>query len=243
MHETQLETLVADRTAELRALIGHLEATREEEKRALARELHDDLGSVLTALNMHLAILFQNIPQDDSMLERIAQIKGLLASVSKTARRIQLGLRPDQLDVFGIKAAIADQAAEFEMYTGIPCRANLPDEDIAYSTHIDIALFRIVQEALNNIAKHSRARHVDVVLDDLDDSVVLSIRDDGIGMPVHASSTHSLGLRGMRERAGNLGGEVRIISTPGKGSLIRVTIPKNKNGERESAYRMGKKTA
>jgi PAS domain S-box-containing protein len=226
-HETQLEALVAARTAEVSELMGHLEATREEEKRAIARELHDDLGSALTALNMHLAILFQQMPQDPKFTERFAHVKGLLSSVGQTTRRIQVGLRPDKLDIFGIKTAIADLADEFQNYTGVTCRASLPDEELSYAPQIDIALFRMVQESLNNIAKHAHATEVDVVLDDVDDHVNLSIRDNGVGIvPVRSASSTTHGLRGMRERAGYLGGEVQIISSPGKGTHILVSLPK-----------------
>jgi PAS domain S-box-containing protein len=226
-HETQLEALVAARTAEVSELIGHLESTREEEKRAIARELHDDLGSALTALNMHLAILFQQIPAEPRLTERSVQIKALLSSVTQTTRRIQVGLRPDKLDIFGIKTAIADQAIEFENYTGVTCRASLPDEELAYVPQVDIALFRMVQEALNNVAKHANATHVDVVLDDNDENIILSIRDNGAGMPVcQSAATITHGLRGMRERAGYLGGDVKITSAPGHGTSIVVTLPK-----------------
>ncbi|MDB5762657.1 MAG: signal transduction histidine kinase [Herminiimonas sp.] len=230
-HETQLEALVAARTAEVSELIGHLESTREEEKRAIARELHDDLGSALTALNMHLAILFKQMPAEPNLTERSMQIKALLSSVTQTTRRIQVGLRPDKLDIFGIKAAIAEQALEFENYTGVTCGTSLPDEELAYAPQIDIALFRMVQEALNNIAKHANATHVDVILDDTDDNVILSIRDNGVGIPVRQPAfTVTHGLRGMRERAGYLGGDVKIISAPGKGTNIVITLPKTMAG-------------
>lgn len=226
-HETQLEALVTARTAEVSELIGHLEATREEEKRAIARELHDDLGSALTALNMHLAILFQQLPNEAKLADRVTQIKSLLSSVTQTTRRIQVGLRPDKLDIFGIKTAIAELAIEFEDYTGVACRVDLPDEELSYAPQIDIALFRMVQEMLNNIAKHAHATRVDIVLDDLDDRVMLSVRDNGVGMPAQQpAGTLTHGLRGMRERAGYLGGEVKIISAPGNGTSIVITLPK-----------------
>jgi PAS domain S-box-containing protein len=226
-HETQLEALVAARTAEVSELIGHLESTREEEKRAIARELHDDLGSALTALNMHLAILFQQMPADPCLTERSIQIKALLSSVTQTTRRIQVGLRPDKLDIFGIKTAISEQALEFENYTGVTCQANMPDEELSYAPQVDITLFRIVQEALNNIAKHAQATHVDVVLDDDEKSIVLTIRDNGVGIPMRkpvAIVTH--GMRGMRERAAYLGGDVKITSIAGNGTTVVVTLPK-----------------
>lgn len=226
-HENQLEALVAKRTAEVSELIGHLESTREEEKRKIARELHDDLGSALTALNMHLAILFQQMPQEPKLNERAAQAKALLGSVTQTTRRIQAGLRPDKLDIFGIKTAIAEQVLEFEDYTGLTCLTSLPDEELAYTPQIEISLFRMVQEALNNIAKHAKASRVDVVLDDNEDCIMLTIRDDGVGMSSEkAGQTATHGLRGMRERAGYLGGDVQIVSAPGNGTKIVITLPK-----------------
>ena len=226
-HETQLEALVAARTFEVSELIGHLETTREEEKRSIARELHDDLGAALTALNMHLSLIFQQMPPEPKFTERSIKIKALLSSITDATRRIQNGLRPDKLDVFGVKIAIAEQAAEFEKYTGVVCNVNLPDDQLGYAPRVDIALFRIVQEALNNIAKHAKATHVDVVLDDVDDEIVLTVRDNGIGIPaVNPGGLVTHGLRGMRERVAYLGGSVRVNGAEGKGTTIIITIPK-----------------
>ncbi|QAU34983.1 ATP-binding protein [Janthinobacterium sp. 17J80-10] len=231
-HETRLENLVESRTLEVRELIGHLQTMREEEKRAIARELHDDLGSSLTALNMHLAILFQQMPNDVGITERIVQIKALLQSITATKRRIQSGLRPDKLDIFGIKTAISDQAQEFETYTGVTCSVSLPDEDIQYSSQVEISLFRMVQETLNNIAKHAKATHVDIILDDNDEEIYLTIRDNGIGISsqkLPSNSTH--GLRGMRERVVYLGGTIAIESAPGSGTRIKIKLPKFPQGD------------
>ncbi|RBA25355.1 PAS domain-containing sensor histidine kinase [Herminiimonas fonticola] len=226
-HETQLEALVAARTFEVSELIGHLETTREEEKRSIARELHDDLGAALTALNMHLSLIFQQMPPEPKFTERSVKIKALLSSITDATRRIQNGLRPDKLDVFGVKIAIAEQAAEFEKYTGVVCNVNLPDDQLCYAPRVDIALFRIVQEALNNIAKHAKATHVDIVLDDIDDEIVLTVRDNGIGIPaVNPGGMTTHGLRGMRERVAYLGGTVRVSGAEGKGTAIVITIPK-----------------
>ncbi len=116
---------------------------------------------------------------------------------------------------------------EFEDYTGISCSTSLPDEDVAYTPQIEISLFRMVQEALNNIAKHAKASHVDVVLDDNEDCIMLTIRDNGVGMSAEkAGQTATHGLRGMRERAGYLGGDVQIHSMPGTGTKIVVILPK-----------------
>jgi signal transduction histidine kinase len=233
----RLEKLVQERTAEVSELIGHIESTREEEKRAIARELHDDLGSALTALSMHLAILFQKMPHDPVLAERAQQIKALLGAVTQTTRRIQVGLRPDKLDIFGIKTAIAEQCLEFENYTGVTCKADLPDEDLAYAPATEIGLYRMLQEGLNNVAKHAKAARVDVVLDDSEDGIVLSIRDNGVGFATSEASrrlTH--GLRGMRERAQYLGGDVRINSAPGKGTAITIRLPRT---EADKAFGAG----
>lgn len=227
-HEARLEKQVESRTQEVRELIGHLQTMREEEKRAIARELHDDLGSSLTALNMHLAILFQQMPNDVAITERIVQIKALLQSVTATKRRIQSGLRPDKLDIFGIKTAISDQAQEFEAYTGVACTVSLPDEDIKYNSEVEISLFRMVQETLNNIAKHAKATQVDIILDDDGEEIYLTIRDNGIGMSPQSTPYHSThGLRGMRERVAYLGGNIAIDSAPGAGTRITIKLPKS----------------
>jgi signal transduction histidine kinase len=226
-HETQLEKLVASRTAEVNELLGHMESVREEEKRAIARELHDDLGSALTALNMHLAILFKKMPAESVLMERAGQIKTILSSVTEATRRIQVGLRPDKLDIFGIKFAIAEQVLEFEKHSGIACKANLPDEELAYQPQMDIALFRTVQEALSNVSRHAMATYVEVILDDNDTEVTLTIRDNGIGITQDsAESPLTHGVRSMRERATYLGGEIRIFSREGKGTTVSMTLPK-----------------
>jgi PAS domain S-box-containing protein len=230
-HETHLEILVAERTAEVTELLGHLESTREEEKRAIARELHDDLGSAFTALSMHLTMLFQKIPTTPEISERAEHIKGLLLTVVNATRRIQTGLRPDKLDIFGLKAAISEQVLEFENYTNLSCQISLPDEEISSSPEQDIALFRIVQEALNNIAKYAKATQVRVVLDDQEDSITLVIIDNGIGIKTMPSGRTTHGLRGMQERAAYLGGKVKIITGYGKGTTISVTLPKSPNAE------------
>jgi PAS domain S-box-containing protein len=234
-HETHLESLVAARTAEVTELLGHLESTREEEKRAIARELHDDLGSAFTALSMHLTMLFQKIPSTPELTERAEHIKGLLTTVVNATRRIQTGLRPDKLDIFGLKVAISEQVLEFEKYTSISCQTSLPDEEIANSPQHDIVLFRIVQEALNNIAKYAKATQVRVVLDDQEDSISLVIIDNGIGINAVPTGRTTHGLRGMQERAAYLGGKVKIITGYGKGTTISVTLPKSPSSEAEVA--------
>ncbi len=228
--DAKLEKLVAARTLELRQMIASLEADREEEKRGLARQLHDDLGSALTALSMHIAILFRKLPDDPALVERSVQINALLGSIAEAVRRIQNNVRPEKLDVFGIKAAVAEHAHEFERRSGIVCRVDLPDEELSYSPQVEITLFRAMQEILSGIAADGTATHVEVVLDDTDDGIVFSIRDNGtaaFGQRSVGSPTQE--LANIRERVVLLGGDMRIVNSAGKFTRIVVTLPGPRN--------------
>ncbi|TWC62408.1 PAS domain-containing protein [Herbaspirillum sp. SJZ099] len=224
--ESQLEKTVVQRTALLRELTNHLETVREEEKRAIARELHDNMGASLTALSMHLEGVYQVLPADEKWIDRKTRMQGLLKSLVATTRRIQTELRPNTLDLFGLKAAISEQLDDLHERTGIACHASLPDEDVAVGHEMEIAIYRMLQEALNNVTKHAKASKVDVILDIDEDHVALTVRDDGVGIPEERRDNHkTYGLRGLRERATYFGGKVDIRSTPGKGALITISLP------------------
>lgn len=224
--ESQLEKTVVQRTALLRELTNHLETVREEEKRAIARELHDNMGASLTALSMHLEGVYQVLPGDEKWMDRKARMQGLLKSLVATTRRIQTELRPNTLDLFGLKAAISEQLDELHERTGIACHASLPDEDVEVGHEMEIAIYRMLQEALNNVTKHAKASKVDVILDIDEDHVALTVRDDGVGIPEERRDNHkTYGLRGLRERATYFGGKVDIRSTPGKGALVTISLP------------------
>lgn len=226
-HQTQLAELVEAETADMRALLGHLEADWEEEKSAIARQLHNELGSGLTALNLRLAIMFRQLSDDQQFIDDSVRIKELLNSITQAARRIQAGLHPDKLDIFGIKIALAEQAEEFERRTGISCRIDFPDEELSYPPQINLALFRMAQEALNGIGAHAEATHVDVVLDDTDDNIVLSIRDNGSGMnDCKPPRNMAIEMRTMRERIACLGGAVKVLGKQEKGTDVVVALPK-----------------
>lgn len=235
--DAKLENLVAARTMELRQAIGALEAARDEEKRALARQLHDDLGSALTALNIHLAILFRKMPDDPALVARSVQVNALLSSIAQTVHRIQNDVRPDKLDVFGIKVAVAEHALEFERRTGVACRVDLPDEELSYSPQVEIALFQILQNVLNEIEADNIATHVDVVLDDTDDGVVLSIRDNGAMRCVQRSMHRSRQeLTNIRERVACLGGKMKVFNFLGDFTRVVVALPRT---TRDVAVRAG----
>jgi signal transduction histidine kinase len=219
-----------DRTAELTEMLGYLAACWDEERRLLARQLHDSLGSSMTALTMHLALLTQHIPADNkSMRDRSAQMKGLLANIIETNRKMQLDLWNDKLEFLGLKAALAELVPGFAATHGIRARTSLPDEDATYTRTQGVVLLRCVEEGLRNVAAHARATDVDVILDDDGDQVMLTVRDNGIGLPQDGTfleSTSCHGLRLLRERARFLGGTLELGAGEGGGAVLRMVLPK-----------------
>jgi PAS domain S-box-containing protein len=223
----QAEEQLKAYSAQLRALAAELQSAREAERAHVARELHDELGQALTALKMDLVLLTQNLPRNRVKLhQRSASMLKLIDDTIQTVRRIAAGLRPSTLDDLGLTAAIEWQSQEFEARTGIRCRLVLPEEEIVLSPERSTALFRIFQETLTNVARHAGAKRVDVHLTTRGNDLVLEVSDDGKGLDeVEASSPGSLGLLGMRERARLLGGEFKIVGTPGKGTTVTVRMP------------------
>lgn len=225
--EQQLEATIAARTAELRELTNHIETIREEEKRAIARELHDDMGSTLTSLSMHLEEAYRLFPDEEKWTLRKARIQSLLAAVVTTTRRLQTRLRPTMLELFGLKTAIGELLGEFGEESGLTCKASLPDEEVAIDGKIEIALYRMLQEILTNVAKHAQASMVEVILDVDEDGLAMTVRDDGIGIAeerLRNNATH--GLRGLRERVAFMGGSIAIRRNgPAGGTVIAIRIP------------------
>jgi PAS domain S-box-containing protein len=224
--EANLEETVARRTDALRRMADHLETVREEEKRAIARELHDDMGAALTSLSMHLEGAYPLFPDEPKWAERKTKIQSLLQSVVKTTRRIQTELRPTMLDLFGLKAAIHELADDFSASSGIACETSLPDDDVAIGHKREIALYRMLQEMLANVVKHAHATRVDIVLDADEDHVALTVRDNGVGItPERRDNPSTYGLRGLHERAAFMGGTVRIAAGQNGGTTVSVELP------------------
>lgn len=225
-HATQLEEKILLRTAQVRQLAGHLEAVREEEKRAIARELHDDIGSSMTALSMLLEGHFRQNAAIPGVAKSAERVRALLKEVTHSTRRIQAGLRPNTLDSLGLVEAVRELVAEFSQRTQLGCTVDLPDDDTAISATLQVPLFRMLQEALNNIAKHAAARHVAVALAQVDQEVLLTVQDDGVGItPERAGNLQTHGLLGMRERAAYLDGSANISSQPGQGTTVTIRLP------------------
>lgn len=206
----------------LRRLSASVMEAREEERRRIARELHDELGQRLTALKMELASL------SGAGAERSNRLPAMLAMLDETVaslRRIAGDLRPLMLDDLGLNAAIEWLAAEASKRLGIRVRAEL-DELPEVDGRVAIALYRMVQEALTNVARHARAHTVGVELRRAADGLHLTVRDDGVGFPARALQREGrFGLLGMRERAELLGGRLEIDNPPGGGARVRVHLP------------------
>lgn len=212
---------------ELRLLAARLQGAREEERRRIAREIHDELGQTLTALKMDATWLREQIPPGMSALVAKAQeMSNSLQDSISTVRRIAQEMHPVILDTLDLAGAIEWQVSEFRKRMGIRCNLELPGIDLAESKEVAIQIFRIVQELLTNIARHADASRVDIRLERKVDRLILSVADNGQGMNVGKTDGLSLGLIGIRERVAQLRGTVDIQTTPLiQGTAVIVRIP------------------
>jgi len=210
---------------QLRALTERLEKAREEERRCVARDLHDDIGQILTAVKMDLMWIGKHATDQNSGVQhRLEGAVGLINEGVRSLRKICTGLRPAVLDDLGLAAAIEWQANEFSSRTGIVCRLSLPAGRLGLSRDHATAFFRIFQECLTNISRHAHARTVGVSLHKEGENVVLVVKDDGKGFSDN-SLAPSLGVLGMKERAQVCGGELLIDSSAGKGTSVTIRVP------------------
>lgn len=212
---------------QLRNLSAHLQSAIEKERMYIAREIHDELGQMLTALKMDLCWLNGKMPRDKkSLLEKTKSMSVLIDAAARTVQRISAELRPGLLDNLGLAAAIEWQVGEFEKRTGIPCELNLDSEDIVVGQDISTAIYRSFQETLTNIVRHARATLVKVVLKETADTIELVVTDNGKGITAdRILSPRSFGLIGIRERVHLLKGEVNILGMQDKGTTVKVVIP------------------
>ena len=224
---------IARSRAELRALAARLESIREEERTRIARELHDELGQALTGLKLDLAWLERRLNRHSQaeLVDRCANLLSRLDGVMISTRRIITELRPSVLDQLGLADAIEWQAHDFAARTGltldlaIECESDQPTDAVAS------AVFRMLQEALTNVAKHANATRVGVTLRVEPERLLLDVSDDGRGITRdELRGAHSLGLLGLRERALALGGTVTISASPHGGTTVALRIPLDGNG-------------
>ena len=227
MTEPATAPLDTPRNDDLAELLGHMTSRWDDERRQLARQLHDSLGSSMTALSMHLGLLAKKLPDDKAVQDRSAQMKQLLMNIINTNRDMQLALWNDKLEFLGVKAAIAEAVGEFDQANaGIAARASLPDDDGAYSGAQNVALLRCAEEGLQNVARHAGATRVDVILDDDGDQVMLTVVDNGAGPgDAHLGMLDRHGLRMLLARARHLGGTLAFGAAPEGGAMLRMTLP------------------
>jgi len=217
----QVELALGESRARLRELSAHLESVREEEKARIAREVHDELGQVLTVLKLETAMCELVCSGQLPALDRHLQsMKRLIAQLFQLVRDVATALRPPILDA-GIASAIEWQVRRFEARTQIPCMVEVPDNLPTLSDAKAIGLFRILQEALTNIMRHAGAHSVQVSLRLEDGELCLCVSDDGKGFaPEQRKLGQSFGLVGMQERVLMLGGQLQIDSQPGEGTTL-----------------------
>ena len=216
--------LLEESHEQLRNLAGRLLVVREQERSAIARELHDELGQALTRLNIDLLWLTQQLPQR-LKTNRVKSMPALVDRMLKTAQHISSELRPPILDDLGLEAAIESHVHEFAEWSDCRCVLDLRIDALPRDRDRDITVFRILQEALTNVARHARATEVTVSASTSTDAFMLEIRDDGIGIAESKmTSPESLGLIGMRERVEGLGGNIRISSEAGRGTTIALRV-------------------
>jgi signal transduction histidine kinase len=243
-HE-ELEHRVAERTSELarnvtalketerrlnesqqllRQLAARAEAVREEERKALTREIHDEMGQYLSALRLGVSLLELEFGQDNpSLQEKTRKLVALVDSTIKVVRSVVSSLRPAALDM-GIVSALEWLAEQFTGRTGVPCCVHV-EGDIPLDEQRATELFRIVQESLTNISRHAHATDVDVTLKRNDTHYLVQVRDNGQGFDPAVRKRQSFGLVGIRERALTLGGEAGIASVPGNGTTVSLEFP------------------
>lgn len=224
-HALQLETVVAERTQEFSALSTYLQNNAERERSALARDLHDEFGAILTSAKLDVAWLQGHATTSPSPVqERLSQLSSALDEAVNLKRRVIENLRPSLLDHLGLAAAIQWHVQEACDRADIACDVTMPD-DISVPPHVAIDLFRLVQEALNNTVKYAQARLFEVSLAQRDGQYVLAMKDDGIGIAQFQPEHLTHGLAGMQHRVRALQGHFTVRTAPGQGTSIEAVIP------------------
>jgi two-component system sensor histidine kinase UhpB len=227
LYQQMLKTLseLRESQAQLRELASHLQEVREEEKISIAREIHDELGHLLTAVKLDLEEINENQRENIIITDKLEPVISLIDSCIDTARKISYDLHPGILDHFGLIAALEWMVEQFTIRTKIKCRFVLPEVLPDFSKSESIVVFRIFQEIFTNITRHSRANDIEISLKSHEQKVLFTILDDGIGFDTSLTAKNpSLGILSMKERAISIGAVLTIESEPGKGTVIRLQI-------------------
>jgi len=223
----QAEEELQNSRERLRNLATRLQAVREEERTRLAREIHDELGQALTGLKIDLTWLREHMPKNlKKLLTRVDAMISLVDAKVDDTRKLAFRLRPAILDDLGLEAAIECEVQYFAERTDCDFALNLTNGNLGMDRNRDTAVFRILQEALTNVARHAKATHIEIALQTTDSQLILTVRDDGVGIDENKlKDIRSLGLIGMSERAGALGGEVKIGTISEGGTQIALNMP------------------
>ncbi len=209
---------------ELRRLSNQLVRAQEDERKTISRELHDEVGQILTGLRMELGSLWRG-EADTEFRERLDSVKSLAEESLRSVRNLALLLRPSMLDDLGLGAALRWQAKEFSSRSGIPVAIDIEDEVNSLPEAFRICLYRSIQETLTNCLRHAQASRVAITVTQDKELVSASIQDNGRGFEAGSLRTRGLGLVGMEERVRALQGELTVSSKPGQGTLVRIELP------------------
>ena len=229
--EKQRLAVIEQARERFRSLSTHIQTLREEDRTRIAREIHDELGQLLTGIKMELRLVETRLAdrEDRSLntcIDKLVETSELVDDTIDSVRRISAGLRPSALDNLGLGAALRGEAKQFSLRTSISCEIEIKDYTDVLPSEVSTAAFRIFQEALTNIARHAEARNIRSSLTVTDRLLQLSIHDDGKGIdPVELENPRSLGIIGMLERAKSVGGQVAFLRNSRKGTDVVLTIP------------------
>jgi PAS domain S-box-containing protein len=238
-----IEEKLKESRERLRYLSTHLRRVREGERTSLSRELHDELGQVLTGIKMDVAWIGRRAPEGSTLIiERVHSLLTLIDHAILSVQRISMALRPPALDDFGLQEALKLAAEDFEKRTKLVCKLLSKPQNILLKKEIATEAFRIFQEALTNVGRHALAQKVTVSLHHAGDRFIMEVKDDGRGITEkEIRDPKSIGLTGMRERAYAMGGTLTITGTRGEGTTIILSVPLNEGKEEPETLKRRRK--
>lgn len=229
--EVERSEIIQEAKEKFRMLSARLQILREDERKSISREIHDELGQLLTGIKMELRLVENQLAEREDRtlnrsIDRIVETQDMVDTTISAVQRIAQGLRPGALDHLGLGTALIHEASRFTHVTGIPCAMVVQEIPENLSEELATTTFRIYQESLSNVARHADAHRIDSALSLAGDSLVLNVHDDGKGIdPAAASEAKSLGLVGMMERAANVGGTISFRRHPEKGTDVVFAAP------------------
>jgi signal transduction histidine kinase len=227
LERDRLEVEVVQRTAQLTELAQHLQTAREDERNRLARNLHDDLGSLLTSAKLDAARMKSRISASSpEALDLLTHLVNTINSCISLGRRIIEDLRPSALSNLGLVATLDILAKEFAEHSDVSVHCTLDPVELTKSA--ELMVYRLVQEAITNVAKYANAKNIWITLTAHHGRVEVSVRDDGVGFDTNVKTNSAYGLMGMRFRVEAEGGALLLVSAPGQGTRIHATLPETK---------------